>query len=143
MIIKSTPRTYIPSIITDTFLLRHTWNLNVPLFNLLKAQFFYSLPTNLLYWAHWACNPILLGLGYKLWPYTHHFRFYIHVFIWQITHAAVEFWIHDLPDLLLRLTRVESATWFRVHLACPIPKYVQLSCFDWVHLNKRAKKRVT
>ena len=70
MIIKLTPRTYIPSIITYILLLGHTWNLNQPLVNLLKAQFFRPLSTSLLYWAYSAYNPILLELGYKVWPYS-------------------------------------------------------------------------
>ena len=75
LIIKPTPRTYIPSIITGPSFLGHTWNLNLPLVNPLKTQFFYQLSTNLLYWTHWACNPILLGLGYKLWPHNYYSSF--------------------------------------------------------------------
>ena len=43
------------------------------MFNLLKAQFFHPLFTNLLYWARWARNPTPMGLGYNLWPYTNQF----------------------------------------------------------------------
>ena len=39
------------------------------MFNPLKTQFFHPLFTNLLYWARWAHNPTLVGLGYALWPY--------------------------------------------------------------------------
>ena len=45
----------------------HIENLNWPLFNSLKTQFFHPFSTNLLYWAH---TPILLDLGYKPWPYN-------------------------------------------------------------------------
>ena len=51
----------------ESFLAWHIWNLNLPLVNPLKAQFFHPLSTNLLYWAH---NSTILGLSYKPWPYT-------------------------------------------------------------------------
>ena len=70
LIINPSPQTHISSIVMCGFILNYTWILSQPLFNPPKAQFFHILSTNLLYWAHWAHNPTLLGLDYKPWPYN-------------------------------------------------------------------------
>ena len=36
------------------------------LFHSSRAQLFHPLSINLLYWAHWACIPIILGQGLKI-----------------------------------------------------------------------------
>ena len=59
--------------ITYIFMLGHIWNLNQPLANPLKAQFFHPLSTDLLYWARLVYNPILLGLGYNLTTMLYNF----------------------------------------------------------------------
>ena len=64
---NSSPQINISPILTCVFMFSHIENLSWLLFNSLKIQFFHPLSTNLLYWTH---TPTLLGLGYKLWPYS-------------------------------------------------------------------------
>ena len=49
--------------ILSVSVLVHISNPYKPLSHSLRVQFFHPLSINLLYWAHWAYIPIILGLG--------------------------------------------------------------------------------